>query len=249
MYTRKEYILNPSTIWVEKYYPGNYGAPGKKRAPKQKKTPEEMEHQNQINRANALQRLILANFREGDWYLTLTYKKELRPKMSQEAKMVLKAFLDSLRKTYKKLGIKFKWIAVTEIGSKGAVHHHLVLEDIVRDGISTKDLIMKLWPHGQKTFKPLYEDGNYQKLSDYLVKKETKEMVSGCRYSHSRNLTIPKAKRITIHARRWNEEPKPRKGYYIDKDSLVDGVNPFTGLPYQRYIEHRIRGGLRCRGT
>ena len=56
---------------IEKYYPGNYGAPGKKRGPKQKRTPEDIARQNQRNREKKVQRIILANFKEGDWHLII----------------------------------------------------------------------------------------------------------------------------------------------------------------------------------
>lgn len=32
----------------------------------------------------------------------------------------------------------------------------------------------------------------------------------------------------------------PTKGYYIDKESVVYGVNPITGKPYLHYTEYRI---------
>ena len=37
------------------------------------------------------------------------------------------------------------------------------------------------------------------------------------------------------------EGPKPKAGYYIDKDSLEYGVNPYTGMSYLRYTEVRIK--------
>ena len=77
---------------VAKYYPGNYGAPGVKRGPKRKRTPEDIERQNKTNREKKVQRLIMANFKEGDWHLILKYKKDLRPESFREAKKQIQKF-------------------------------------------------------------------------------------------------------------------------------------------------------------
>lgn len=34
----------------------------------------------------------------------------------------------------------------------------------------------------------------------------------------------------------WPKEPKAKKGYYIIADSVIQGENPVTGYPYQRYM-------------
>ena len=59
---------------IEKSFPANYGAPGEKREKKQKRTPEDVRRQNERNRWKRVQRIILANFHEGDWHLVLKYK-------------------------------------------------------------------------------------------------------------------------------------------------------------------------------
>jgi hypothetical protein len=46
--------------------------------------------------------------------------------------------------------------------------------------------------------------------------------------------------------RRWPEEPKPKKGYEIDKNSIVNGINPVTGYPWQHYTMRKIRGETVC---
>ena len=62
MYTKNTYDLG-GIKQIEKYYPGNYGAPGMKRQKKRKRTPEDIERQNRTNRWKKIQRLILANFK------------------------------------------------------------------------------------------------------------------------------------------------------------------------------------------
>lgn len=242
MYVKKIYDLG-RVIQVEKYYPGNYGAPGKPRGPKRKRTPEDIARQNATNREKKLQRLILANFQEGDWHLTLTEKKELRSENMDEAKKRIQKFLAEMRKAYKKAEVPFKYIYVTEKGKRGAYHHHLIIEDVATPDLNTKSMVMKFWPWGGRNFTPLYEDGEFEDLADYLVKKETKEEQDGCSYSRSRNLVVPEPERQVIHSRRWVSEPKPPRGYYLDKNSLINGINPVTGYPYQHYSMKRLDPG------
>ncbi len=214
-----------------------------KRGPRRKRTPEDIERQNKTNREKKVQRLILANFHEGDWHLVLKYKKELRPESLAEAKKQVQKFLADMRKAYKKAGYQFKYIYVTERGKQGACHHHLIIEDIAEPGLNTKKMVMKHWQYGSKAFIPLYEDGEFENLAEYIVKKETKEEAEGCTYSRSRNLIVPEPQREIIHRRRWQQEPRPEKGWYIIPDSIVNGFNPVTGYPYQHYTMRRIDPG------
>ena len=244
MYIKNEYHLG-KIIQVENHYPGNYGAPGKKRSPKRNRTPEEIARQNRTNREKKVQRLILANFKEGDWHLILKYKPDERPETYEEAQNLLKTFLARMRREYKKKGYPLKYIAVTERGKKGqALHHHLIVEDI--KGL-TCELVKKLWK-GFKNFIDLYEDGDYENLASYIVKIETKEEQEKGKasYSRSRNLITPKPRRKKMLRRRWPEEPKPKKGYEIDKNSIVNGINPVTGYPWQHYTMRKIRGETVC---
>ena len=35
--------------------------------------------------------------------------------------------------------------------------------------------------------------------------------------------------------------PKPTPGFYIVKESVVSGINKYTGMSYLRYTEQRIK--------
>ena len=75
MYTKVTYDLG-EVKEIQKYIPGNYGAPGCPRERKRKRTPEEIKRQNERNKRRKVQRLIMANFGEGDLHVTLTYAKD-----------------------------------------------------------------------------------------------------------------------------------------------------------------------------
>lgn len=243
MYIKKTYDLG-GIKQIEKNYPGNYGAPGKERQKKRKRTPEDILRQNETNRWKKVQRLILANFQEGDWHLILKYGKDKRPATYKEAVKQRKKFISSMREIYKKAGIPFKWIAVTERGKKGhALHHHLVIEDICMADIITVQLVKQLWQHGNQFFVSLYEDGEYEKLAQYIVKAETKEESDWCTYSRSRNLIVPKPEREKIYRKRWRKEPRAPVGWYVVKETLINGENPVSGYPYQHYTIRKIDPG------
>lgn len=235
-------------IQIEKSMPGRYGAPGEKRGKKKKPTPEDVRKQNERRRWRKVQRLILMNFREGDWHLILKYRPGERPETYKEAKDHRKKFLDRMREAYRKAGIPFKWIAVTERGKRGQVlHHHLVIEDIRRDGTDTVKLVKKLWTYGGEFFSSLYEDGEYEKLAEYIVKAETKDEGGWGTYSRSRNLKEPVKTVERVYHRRWRNPPVAPKGWYVVKDSVYNGENPVTGRPYQHYTIKKLTDIRRSR--
>lgn len=233
MYRKREYTCG-EYIFTEKGYPGRNR--GGKRSGRKKATVEAVRLQNQRRKVKWLQMLILTNFRIGDFHTTLSYRMEERPGTVEEAQDRIQKFLRKLRREYRKRGMELKYIYVTEIGKKGSCHHHLILQNLPE----LMDLVRKHWPYGHEDYKPLYEDGAFEKLAEYLVKKETKEAVPGTSYHRSRNLILPKEKKEIIHAKSWSLDPKPKKGYYIIKESIVNGENPVTGHPYQEYIQRRI---------
>lgn len=225
----------PGYRYIIKSFGFRSGAPGSPRRERRKRTPEEMERQNRSNRARNIRLLILGNFKKG-WHIILTYPKEARPATPEEAKKELAKFNRKMKRIFERAGFTYKWIAVTEIGSRGAVHHHLILEDIHTDTFATQDAVVECWKVGRKNFTPLYVDGEYEALSDYLAKKETKDDIPGCKVSHSRNLIMPKVKKEQVLRRRWQTEPRVPKGWMLVKDSLFNGINSYTGYPIQHYL-------------
>lgn len=205
-----------------------------------KKTREEMAEANLRQAARKLARKINANFKPGDWHLTLTYRKTARPD-PQEAQENLKKLLKDLRKIYRKCGFELKYIYVTEYESK-SIHHHVIINNVNDGKKTTSDYVRQLWrDKGSPKFVPLYEDGEYRKLADYFIKETEKtfrkpDSPVRQRYACSRNLINPKPQsRIRKTKTMWKMDPKPRPGYYIDQETLYNGVDKL-GYPYQRYV-------------
>lgn len=241
---------------IEYKYMGKYGAKGEKRAKKEKPTPEQIQKQNQKNREIKMRRLIKANYKEDDYWTTLKFPKGTRMGLDQLNKC-LRSFKDSMRRSYRKQEEQFKWIERKEIGERGGIHVHMLINRI--EGVATDTLIKKAWKKaggGTVNFQCLYEQGGYEELAAYIVKKPNDEVEKQLSFlpeeerkhfvkvSTSRNLIRPQPE-VSVYKRRtlrklFEEGPKITPGYYIDKNSIVCGVNPYTGMSYYRYTEYRI---------
>lgn len=222
-------------IEVENIFSGRYGkrtSPAERRTP----TPEEQERINEHQCIRKLRRKIHANFDEDDLFETLTYGRNRRPD-PKGAAHELRLLLNRLRGIWKRAGTDLRYIVVTEYKSK-SIHHHLIVNDLP-DGTGAKKIAQSWSRNGHANTKYLYEDGQYERLAEYLIKETSKtfrdpDNPSKLRYSCSRNLVTPVAKTRIMKRDDWPEEPRIPKGYYLEKDSLVNGVNKM-GYRYQYY--------------
>lgn len=194
-----------------------------------------------------LRRLIELNFSEGDWHIVLTCAKDERPD-KETAPKIIREFRDKLREAYKKEGWKLKYIITCETGSRGAVHWHMITNNMHNDRTSTAKLVKGLWTRGRPYFSPMDAGGDYKALAEYIVKEtanriEKENTMEKLSYMPSRNLIRPEIKKQEVRASRWRREPKAPDGYYVVPDSVVNGVNKFTGFPYQHYTIRRLENG------
>ena len=150
----------PSSIEYEYKWEGNYGAKGEKRAARERPSPWQIELQNQINKKNRIRRTIKANFVENDFWLTFTYRKGERKDM-QGVKEDLNNVLRRLTRRYRKLEAELKWMRVIEIGARGGIHIHMIMNRI--RGADTDVLIKECWQHGRIFFSNLYEEGGFER--------------------------------------------------------------------------------------
>lgn len=253
-YWQKRWCFRNSTEY-DFCFIGKYGAAGEKREPRKKATSEQVQKQNQWNRETKIRRLIKANFLPEDLWCALKYPAGTAKRI-EEVMDDLKRFLEKGRYHYKKRCQPLKFIYRIEIGKRGGIHIHILLNRLQGE-IDTDVLIQNLWEPGRVNFQNIYEAGGYKELAAYIVKKPTKEIEGQInmfgeeerkymlKYSTSRNLVrpVPEKKRYFRRTlRRLIEEgPKPTQGYYIDEESVYGGVNPVTGMSYLHYTETRIR--------
>lgn len=233
----KKTIRTRDTVIVEKGY--RYFQGMRKFNTRGKKITPSSESMQKVNLRNAIHKLTAQmnlNFFKGDLHLVLTYTLEDRPD-PETARLYLAQFIRKLRALYRKEGKELKYIHATEYKSK-AIHHHLL--------VNYMDLkkIQGLWTHG--TVRPtMVYSSNLKKLAEYFV-KETKQSFQEKgspykqRYIPSRNLEHPKPVPEDMRAEQWSKEPRVPYGYYLDQDSVENGISEVTGYPYQYYVLVRL---------
>ena len=243
-----------NVIEREEYLDGRYGAPGERRAEKKKPTPEEVAQVNQWNKERKARHRLLKYFKENDYFITLTYQKEERPPNMEAAKADFRKFYLYCGKEYKKRGEVLRWIRNIECTPTGNWHIHVAVNRIP----DTDIIISRAWKKGKvKNKQLLYEKGEFKKLAQYITKDDkTQEKyvekgildhkIKEADYNTSRNMPLPEPD--IKHLKRWPKEPKPKEGWYIDKDSYFEGTNKVTGFPYRRYVMIRIERKEKCEG-
>ena len=242
-YTKK-YWNTPLGKVVEEYHSGAKPPPGGRQA-RREPTPEEMEKANLRQKHRKAHLLLMNNFRADDYFITLTYRPEERPEDLKDCQRQFRNFIARLRREYGRRGEDLKWMRNIEVGSRGAWHIHLVMNRIP----DTDILIRRHWRYGHPKNVLMYEEGGFRKLADYMTKTGGglgKDQRGDC-YSHSRNLIMPKERRKEVKGSMVRRDGRFRairepKGYYLDKDSLYEGINVYTGYPYRYYVLLKTRG-------
>ena len=219
------------------------------RCEKRKRTTEEMKRANQRRKEEKARRLIWANFEPGDYVRTLTFKKDRRPADMKEAQSIKAKFLRQLAREYGKRYYKLLWIANIECTPKGAWHIHLICNRIEGGG----DIIKDLWRQYGGVYDQELADIQGKDIGAYITKSPDStdggdHKVIESKYSHSRNLTVPEPKRTEISGWRMSDAPRVPKGFYLDKDSMYEGVN-MAGYQYRTYIIRRLVPKPRNRRT
>lgn len=240
-YKKKTYRFR-NAIEIEMYHDGRYGAPGQGRQKRQKPTPEQVEKKNQRNKENKCRRKLREHFRENDYYVTLTYAKDARPPDMKTAKEDFRKAIRQIRRQY--TGKELKWIRNIEVGSHGAWHVHLVINRIPDLDV----ILQEAWKHGRIHYQLLHERGEFRELAAYMTKTpRTDSRLKEANYSTSRNLPVPDPEVKIIGSRTWKKKPAIPDGWYLDKDSFWEGINPVTGYPGRSYTLLRLPESQRNR--
>ena len=234
-YVRKIYRFRNS-IEVEEYHSARMRESGQKRLKKKKPTQAEIDRINQVNREKKCRRKLRAYFRTEDYYTTLTYSKENRPEDMKDALKDFNTFIKKVRAAYKRAGAELRYIRNIEVGKHGAWHVHIVL-----NRVDTTDRILnRAWKHGKIYSQMLYAEGEFRELARYLTKTpKTDTSLKESNYYTSRNIPEPEPE-IRHYKRSTWKEPKVPEGYYLDKESYREGINPLTGYRHREYTMLRI---------
>lgn len=163
-------------------------------------TPAQKRYNRKISDSKIIN-LIMNNFICSDLLITLTYGVE--PSSVEEADKELINYLNKLQKFYRRRNAEISYVAVTEKGDDGRLHHHIIMkkvknmifQDIIgrwsRRGIGQLGYVNIEIIKGNHTLKSTSENG----LDDmyYTAKYLTKDPLSPSnkRYKHSEKLEEP----------------------------------------------------------
>ncbi|WP_337565513.1 hypothetical protein [Ruminococcus sp.] len=188
-------------------------------------TSEKMAQANRIRGEQHTQRLILANFKQGDWWVR--FSAPYKNFTEEEFEKIVSNFFKRIKYHAKKQGVQFKYIGFCECGKRGGNWHlHIIIEDCI------KDIALKMWKWSNGiNLTPLYEDGNFADLAKYI----RKDVTGTKRLKTSRNLTKPTVTVIEGKKREFKKLEKGEalpipQGYYLVRDDVW--VNDFTGANY-----------------
>lgn len=141
------------------------------RAQKQKASTAARERLNARTSFQKLERVLAANFDDGDLFVTLTYDDAHLPEDRDAAVRRFRAFIPKLRAARKARGQPTNYIYVTEGACPGGrLHHHMVLNSTGED----LEELRRLWIYGDNvevrrlTFDQTY---SYEDLASYLTKE------------------------------------------------------------------------------
>lgn len=228
LYTTKT-ITSGKMVEVE-IYPVFY----KKKDMPSKKVKKTRKAQQNLNDKNARKhfiRLVNTNFTDGDYFCTFNYEND--PKTWQEAEKEMRNYIRRLNDRRKKMGLPLtKYICITEFGSKGRVHHHVIMDNLL-----DRDTVEDVWTKGKRNHvrRLASDDFSLTGLATYL----SKDQKGRKRWKGSRNLKKPKVTksvtkfkrgRILKMARNQNLiEQELRKEYpklkYLDAEVRTNDIN------------------------
>ena len=202
-----------------------------RREKKRDPTPEQMEKRNQWQKEKRTWIRLMEYFGERDYFSTLTYRQENRPKDMKEAKEHFRRAREKIRREYRKRGYELKWIRNIEVGTKGAWHIHVVLNRIP----DTDIILQTAWPYGKVVSQLMYERGSFRELAAYMTKTpKTDPRLREANFDCSRNMPLPEPRKRVY--KRWSREIRVPKGYCLDRESLWEGENPLTKYPCRVYL-------------
>lgn len=211
-----------------------------KRRPKSNPTKEEVARCNARLATAKLTLYIDLNFSEGDYWVTLTYRKQPLP---ETAKKDIQRFNKRMNELYRRNGSTYKYIYMVE--GKNRIHFHVLMNK----GFGLRpEHIKKYWPHGMIDMA-VYQGGadDAIRIASYYVKEQRtafdkKSEVFTRRWYSSKNLEKPAEKTEKLKSDFWREDIKPPAGWYLDKDSVFIGFN-MEGFPYRAYRLLKVGDG------
>lgn len=146
------------------------GMSPRQRAGRRRTTEKAKQEINRRQRKWRLMQLINANFVSGrDLFVCLTYAPEV------SRARALEKFHAKMKKAYAKIGLTYKYIAVTEEhdmdGEPVRLHHHLILSGA--HGVQLAEVVRECWPNGLADVRTLREGADFLRIRPFIYSKRT----------------------------------------------------------------------------
>ena len=200
------------------------------RAAKENLSTEKMAEYNCMAAKRRCARMVNANFRQGDLFLTLTFRERVDV---ENALRLFRNFISRLKRLRKRKGYsELKYLYVVESKRKRE-HIHLLINKM---DISMKEL-SEVWGLGRVMVSILEPGGDYTGLAFYITKENYKEY--GKRWSGSRNLEKPKVKVTLVSEEKKTKRLRVPKNYKVIEE--VQYYSEITG--HTRYVRAVKIGG------
>ena len=229
-----EECLAGKTKEVRRYYSSRYHSKGPK-GERIKETTDSGKKENQRIAEKTLRRLINTNFEGGDLLLTLDFHK-WQPLDSIEMQSMISGAIRKLKNLYRKEGKTLKYIYVKEVGPRGGRHIHMIVNQI------DYNILSEWWyDFGAVHFQALDHSGQYRRIAAYFIKyalrtEQTEGRLIGKRWYSSLNLKKPIIrKRVVKTANEFKTTVKVPAGWFLDKETLAEGVSEITGFIFFEY--------------
>ncbi len=198
-------------------------------------TPEEQAKRNLNIARKKLTRSVNANFNGNDYFVLLTYDREMDV---ERAKTEAANFFKRLKRYRRKNGFSdLKYIAVVE--TEGRVHHHIVMNGL--EGLSlkeAKEILQEKWGRGLVLLKRLKKNQPDNRLANYITKENTKKGAK--RWSSSRNLQKPKIEIERVKETKRKTPLRPPKGFKV----IQSTEDFFEEIGWVRYMKAVREGGM-----
>lgn len=200
------------------------------RAARENLSTEKMEEYNCLEAKRRCARMVNTNFRQGDLFLTLTFRERVDV---ENALRLFRNFISRLKRLRKRKGYsELKYLYVVESKRKRE-HIHLLINKM---DLSMKEL-SEVWGLGRVMVSILEPGGDYTGLAYYITKENYKEY--GKRWSGSRNLEKPKVKVTLVSEEKKTKRLRVPKNYKVIEE--VQYYSEITG--HTRYVRAVKIGG------
>lgn len=198
-------------------------------------TPEEQLKRNLNIARKKLTRLINANFGREDYFVLLTYDREMDV---ERAKVEAANFFKRLKRWRQKNGFSdLKYIAVVE--AEGRVHHHVVMNGLGGLGLKeAREILQGKWGRGLVLVKRLEKNQPDNRLASYITKENAKKGAK--RWSGSRNLQKPKVEIERVKETKRKTPLRPPKGFRVVQST----EDFFAEIGWVRYMKAIREGGM-----